>query len=55
MPANEGVGLHVYCFGGNSVPPINKCINKQMGCISLAANTELGIKVVIVCTDTDHL
>lgn len=53
--ANEGVGLRVYCLGRNSVPRINKCINAQMGCISLAPNTELGMKVVIVWTETDHL
>lgn len=33
----------------------NKCISTQMGCISLAPDTGLGINVVIVCTATDHL
>lgn len=33
----------------------NKCISTQMGCISLAPDTALGINVVIVRTDTDHL
>lgn len=33
----------------------NRCISTQMGCISLAPNTELGVSVVIMCTDTDHL
>lgn len=35
--------------------PINKCINTQMGCISLASNTELGINVVMVWTGTGRL
>lgn len=39
-------------LGETQPPPINKCIDTQMGCISLASNIELGINVVIVCTDT---
>lgn len=39
-------------LGETQPHPINKCIDTQMGCISLASNTKLGINVVIVCTDT---
>lgn len=45
-------GYMCIILGETQPPPINKCIDTQMGCISLASNTKLGINVVIVCTDT---
>lgn len=52
MPAREGVGLRVYCFGGNSDLPLISSVTPRW---ALAPKTELGITVGTVSPEAEPL